>query len=136
MTSEVSAVQCLPFSGFVNIVCRHLVVLRREICSLQGLYEHSARQTLKCRPHPLPKWDCHPRSLCSKGTSRQYTPYTEWPLWSAELTLNLLAPTTVGARINPEATNVIYIYIYIYIQIYGAPILDVSRSHTTTHHSR
>ena len=48
------------------------------------------------------------------------------------LTLNLLVPTTVGARINPWATNVIYIYIY----IYGAPILDVSRSHTTTHHSR
>ena len=29
-----------------------------------------------------------------------------------------------------------YIYVYIYIYIYGAPILDVSRSHTTTHHSR
>ena len=28
------------------------------------------------------------------------------------------------------------IHIYIYIYIYGAPILDVSRSHTTTHHSR
>jgi hypothetical protein len=27
-------------------------------------------------------------------------------------------------------------YIYIYIYIYGAPILHVSRSHTTTHHSR
>ena len=31
-------------------------------------------------------------------------------------------------RINTEATNVIYIY--------GAHILDVSRSHTTTQHSR
>ena len=30
----------------------------------------------------------------------------------------------------------IHIYIYVYIYIYGAPILDVSRSHTTTHHSR
>ena len=30
----------------------------------------------------------------------------------------------------------IYTYIYIYIYIYGAPILDVSRSHTTTQHSR
>jgi hypothetical protein len=30
----------------------------------------------------------------------------------------------------------IYVYIYMYIYIYGAPILDVSRSHTTTHHSR
>ena len=29
-----------------------------------------------------------------------------------------------------------HIYIYIYIYIYGAPILDVSRSHTTTQHSR
>ena len=29
-----------------------------------------------------------------------------------------------------------YIYIYIYIYIYGAPILDVSRPHTTTQHSR
>ena len=27
-------------------------------------------------------------------------------------------------------------YIYIYIYIYRAPILDVSRSHTTTQHSR
>jgi len=30
----------------------------------------------------------------------------------------------------------IYIYIYLYIYIYAAPILDVSRSHTTTRHSR
>jgi len=50
------------------------------------------------------------------------------------LTLNLLATTTVGARINPWATNVIYIYdisslrvntiyIYEYIYIY---IYDIS----------
>ena len=30
----------------------------------------------------------------------------------------------------------IYIYIYIYIYMYGTHILAVSRSHTTTHHSR
>ena len=30
----------------------------------------------------------------------------------------------------------IYIYMYIYIYIYKAHILDVSRSHTTTHHSQ
>ena len=46
----------------------------------------------------------------------------------SQLTLNLLGPTTVGDRINPQVTNVIYIY--------GAHILDVSRSHTTTQHSR
>ena len=42
--------------------------------------------------------------------------------------------TKAVEEINPYVTNVIYIYIYIYI--YGAPILDVSRSYTTTHHSR
>jgi hypothetical protein len=89
MTSEVGAVQCIPFSGFVTLVCKHLVVLRREIGSLQGLYEHSARQTLKFRTHPLPRWDCHPRSVCSEGTSRQHTPYTDRPLWPAELILRL-----------------------------------------------
>ena len=31
------------------------------------------------------------------------------------LTLNLLAPTTVGAHSNHYVTNVIYIYMYIYI---------------------
>jgi hypothetical protein len=32
--------------------------------------------------------------------------------------------------------RLLMLYIYIYIYIYGAPILDVSRSHTTTQHSR
>jgi len=39
-----------------------------------------------------------------------------------------------------KSTNTILtlrlLMLYIYIYIYGAPILDVSRSHTTTHHSR
>ena len=46
---------------------------------------------------------------------------------------NNLSPAVQPAAliaINPQVTNVIYIYIY------GAPILDVSRSHTTTQHSR
>jgi len=30
----------------------------------------------------------------------------------------------------------IYIYICMYVYVYGTPILDVSRSHTTTQHSR
>ena len=37
------------------------------------------------------------------------------------------------SRIRVKSLTLFYIYIYIYI--YGAPILDVSRSHTT-HHSR
>jgi len=36
--------------------------------------------------------------------------------------------TTSAGILNPQATNVIYIH--------EAPILDVSRSHTTTQHSR
>jgi len=43
--------------------------------------------------------------------------------FETELTLRLLM-------------SYIYIYVYIHIYVYGAPILDVSRSHTTTHHSR
>ena len=37
-------------------------------------------------------------------------------------------------RVKPLTLRLLMSYIYIYI--YGAPILDVSRSHTTTHHSR
>ena len=35
-----------------------------------------------------------------------------------------------------QLMSYIYMYIYIYIYIYGAPILDVSRPHTMTQHSR
>ena len=39
-------------------------------------------------------------------------------------------------RVELLTLRLLMFYIYIYIYIYGAPILDVSRSHTTTHHSR
>jgi hypothetical protein len=39
-------------------------------------------------------------------------------------------------RIKSLTLRLLMAYIYIYIYIYGTPILDVSRSHTTTHHSR
>ena len=51
------------------------------------------------------------------------------------LPLNLFAPTTVGARINPYATNVIYmyvcmyVYIYIYIYIYMEHLLLMFLDH-------
>ena len=38
-------------------------------------------------------------------------------------------------RVKSLTLRLLMSYIYIYIYIYGAPILDVSRSHTT-HHSR
>ena len=39
-----------------------------------------------------------------------------------------------GIRVKSLTLRLLMSYIYIYI--YGAPILDVSRSYTTTHHSR
>ena len=39
-------------------------------------------------------------------------------------------------RVKSLTLRLLMSYIYIYIYIYGAPILDVSRSHTTTQHSR
>ena len=41
-----------------------------------------------------------------------------------------------AAEIPSLTLRLLMSYIYIYIYIYGAPILDVSRSHTTTQHSR
>jgi hypothetical protein len=41
-----------------------------------------------------------------------------------------------GIRVKSLNLRLLMLYVYIYIYIYGAPILDVSRSHTTTHHSR
>ena len=40
------------------------------------------------------------------------------------------------SRIRVKSLTLRSLMSYIYIYIYGAPILDVSRSHTTTHHSR
>ena len=39
-------------------------------------------------------------------------------------------------RVKSLTLRLLMSYIYIYIYICGAPILDVSRSHTTTQHSR
>ena len=39
-------------------------------------------------------------------------------------------------RIRVKSLTLRRLMSYIYIYIYGAPILDVSRSHTTTQHSR
>ena len=40
------------------------------------------------------------------------------------------------SRIRVKSLTLRLLMSYIYIYIYGAPILDVSRSHTTMHHSR
>jgi len=51
---------------------------------------------------------------------------------SVEILRNPFSCSGNKTSINIKNRRSIYIYIY----IYGAPILDVSRSHTTTHHSR
>ena len=49
----------------------------------------------------------------------------------------IMPPRCTNHRVDLTLRRLMsYIYIYIYIYIYGAPILDVSRSHTTTQHSR
>ena len=40
------------------------------------------------------------------------------------------------SRIRVKSLTLRLLMSYKYVYIYGAPILDVSRSHTTTHHSR
>jgi len=40
------------------------------------------------------------------------------------------------SRIRVKSLTLRLLMSYIYVYIYGAPILDVSRSHTTTQHSR
>ena len=44
--------------------------------------------------------------------------------------------SVIGVKSMTLTLRLLMSYIYIYIYVYGAPILDVSRSHTTTHHSR
>ena len=48
----------------------------------------------------------------------------------------LTANNEIKVHIKSLTLSLLMSYIYIYIYIYGAPVLDVSRSHTTTQHSR
>ena len=48
----------------------------------------------------------------------------------------ILGPVYDDEKENWRILTLRLLMSYIYIYIYGAPILDVSRSHTTTHHSR
>ena len=58
--------------------------------------------------------DVHPKGPTSSSAILHimfhHNPVPFEATFKSFLTLNLLAPTTVGARINPLATNVIYIY--------------------------
>jgi len=96
------------------------------------------------------------RGLCDELITRPEESYRLWCIVMCDLetSKNEEAMTRIGLHCHKK----IYIYIYIYIHIhrifrytmessyltlrqvmsyvYGAPILDVSRSHTTTQHSR
>ena len=89
----------------------------------------------------LPMHMIHKISVLEDSTSVIFQPFN--PL-NAELNpiCHLLALLGVHflnvsrIRVKSLTLRLLMSYIYIYIYIYGAPILDVSRSHTTTQHSR
>ena len=57
------------------------------------------------------------------------------PAYAASNELGMSTPIVICQQTSLTLRRLMS-YIYIYIYIYGAPILDVSRSHTTTQHSR
>ena len=102
----------------------------KPITNLQIANPFSQTRVSCCKVLALQK-DCVCRTFLLWFLSLVWTNYRR--RWSAvsQPTSGELSPSfNVTLEINPQATNVIYIYIY------GAPSLDVSRSHTTTHHSR
>ena len=80
----------------------------------------------------------HCFDMHQKQSSPPVTPHTVQLLFVDTLPL-ITHSTELHADklyIIPLTLRRLMSYIYIYIYIYGAPILDVSRSHTTTQHSR
>ena len=64
------------------------------------------------------------------------TPLDEWSARRKDLYLTTHDTHNRQISMPPVGFEPTISAIYIYIYIHGAPILDVSRSHTTTHHSR
>ena len=66
------------------------------------------------------------------------SPYTRSVPWTAKYSevLEFTCQTTRPNMAEELVLTLRWLMSYIYIYIYGAPILDVSRSHTTTQHSR
>ena len=82
-------------------------------------------------------WQQLLRNQTNTGTSTTLSAETHWPTRTWLCNISLVSQTLPA----PEAGDFVWLTLrllmsYIYIYIYGAPILDVSRSHTTTHHSR
>ena len=74
------------------------------------------------------------RHLTVDGTG--YTVTTRYTQLSISPFARFTRHITVHNKQGSLTLRLLMSYIYIYIYIYGAPILDVSRSHTTTQHSR
>ena len=110
------------------------VALNFDICN----DNFQEQRFLECRKHSATQ--C--RSVCFKQWQVVRKSLLLYALWSIITMLKKIIPlettsvsrTRLSGRILTLRRLMSYIYIYIYI--YGAPILDVSRSHTTTQHSR
>ena len=140
-------------------------LLWHGICPSKGLYLHKTTQTQrKCRHTTVPRRESKPQSwhlVCSSHTSHSTVKVFSTPVTSYTnyITDRQNTPITVmHSHINPlntELNPICYLlallaHHFLHVSrirvksltltllkscIYGAPILDVSRSHTTTHHS-
>ena len=80
------------------------------------------------------------RGLCDELITRPEESYRLWcvVVYDLENLKNEEVMTLVGSQHHkkmPVLLTLRLLMSYIYIYIYGAPILDVSRSHTTTQHT-
>ena len=89
-------------------------------------------------------WQNYAKNWCVTGYTKHVRNVRINPL-NAELNPICYLLALLGAhhflhvsriRVKSLTLRLLMSYVYIYIYIYGTPILDVSRSHTTTQHSR
>ena len=138
---------CLP--DFPHRIFTPLFLTACTSCFSNSLYflfslnlHHSVANTkhFETRISAMPvRFTSHPQQL------HTHTNICTEPRWNANLASRLKAireadliytkPTLSGKGVK-LTLRLLMSYVYIYIYIYGAPILDVSRSHTTTQHSR
>ena len=122
-----------------RLICYYFISLTVSSASLATLRQINDNETWTWSKH-FPQ---NPRSK----TSRKSIPCPMWTDGQTEVMELIFALCSfLRTRLETEYWNqsyaltlrllMSYIYIYIYIYIYGVPILDVSRSHTTTQHSR
>ena len=131
MSATFGLIECTLFhlNSYIAFVCRYTV-----LWGYRCAYAEISNSQRVVGPGP-PRFDCHWLLICS---------FVINPL-NPELNPICYFLALLGAhhffhvsriRVKLLTFRLLMLYIYIYIYIYGAPILDVSRSHTTTQHSR